>query len=63
MFFAISFETGSHGDSDSFTGKTLAHAFYPPKGEIHFDDNQKWSSQSTQGMSAFFITFQCTRRQ
>jgi matrix metalloproteinase-25 (membrane-inserted) len=41
----ISFVSGEHGDGYSFEGrgKVLAHAFSPPSGEVHFDDDELWT--------------------
>jgi hypothetical protein len=40
----VSFNTGDHGDGFPFdgSGDTLAHAFYPQDGRIHFDDAETW---------------------
>lgn len=46
----INFSKGDHGDNSPFdgSGKTLAHAFFPPPnagnlaGDVHFDEDEKW---------------------
>jgi hypothetical protein len=54
----IVFAKGEHGDMynfdnkgqffknfkkwKNFIGGILAHAFFPPQGEIHFDDDEDW---------------------
>jgi predicted Zn-dependent protease len=41
----IKFHSNDHGDGFPFDGKgsTLAHAFYPTSGEIHFDDDEHFT--------------------
>ena len=51
----ISFQVGYHGDVAIFDGQTLAHAFHPPRSEIHFDRNQNWTIRSYQGVILFII--------
>ncbi|XP_002164594.2 matrilysin isoform X1 [Hydra vulgaris] len=40
----IGFYSGTHGDGGDFFGPggTLAHAFYPQNGNLHFDENENW---------------------
>jgi len=52
--FKIEFATGNHGDGNPFdgSGRTLAHAFFPPPngslaGDCHFDDDENWSVNGT----------------
>ncbi|KAF5191134.1 Collagenase [Thalictrum thalictroides] len=42
----ISVHRGDHGDSDPFDGPggTLAHAFAPSDGRLHFDADESWST-------------------
>ena len=41
----IQFHSKDHGDGYPFDGQgaTLAHAFYPKQGDIHFDDDEKFT--------------------
>jgi hypothetical protein len=49
----VSFEEGSHGDGYPFDGggsggsNTLAHAFYPTTGLLHFDDYESWGTSGS----------------
>jgi hypothetical protein len=50
----IKWAVGEHGDGNPFDGAggTLAHAFYPcssPSQDIHFDDDETWSTASQSG--------------
>jgi predicted Zn-dependent protease len=42
----IEFYSGDHGDRYPFDGpgKTLAHAFYPQDGRLHYDADENWST-------------------
>ncbi|UXX41843.1 mp-nase [Psilogramma increta granulovirus] len=45
----IKFLRGDHNDSFPFDGPNgvLAHAFPPPKGEVHLDADENWATQNT----------------
>jgi len=47
----IEFVTYDHGDGNPFDGPggTLAHAYYPETGDIHVDDTEDWTLDSSQG--------------
>lgn len=48
----VKFVTRDHGDDNPFDGpgKVLAHAFFPQYGgDIHFDDDETYTSESTKG--------------
>lgn len=40
----VEFHKLKHGDGSDFDGPgmTLAHAFYPKSGQVHFDDDESW---------------------
>uniref|UniRef100_A0A1I8ASA1 ZnMc domain-containing protein n=1 Tax=Steinernema glaseri TaxID=37863 RepID=A0A1I8ASA1_9BILA len=38
----LSFEPRDHGDNNPFQESILAHAFYPPKGDVHFNNDQNF---------------------
>nr|XP_027203761.1 matrix metalloproteinase-2-like [Dermatophagoides pteronyssinus] len=52
----IGFYTGEHGDGQrrkfDGPGSKLAHAYAPPKGDVHFDDEENW--QDKDGPSLFW---------
>ena len=45
----ISFCQREHGDGFPFkgTGGVLAHGFYPPRGDLHFDAEENWVDKKT----------------
>ncbi|CAF1270660.1 unnamed protein product [Didymodactylos carnosus] len=40
----IRFERGDHGDGSAFSESTLAHAFFPTDGRIHFNSDFTWTA-------------------
>ena len=54
--FHIKWASGDHGDGEPFDGPegNLAHGFYPAfGGDIHFDDDEHWTMNSTEGKNLF----------
>lgn len=51
IHIAMGFYTGYHGDTDPFDGPggTLAHAYFPPYGDLHLDDAENFTVNSLQG--------------
>lgn len=52
----MSFEIGDHGDKYPFygSGGALAHAFYPTKGVLHFDDGESFTSGVNNGINLYY---------
>jgi hypothetical protein len=48
----ISFLSGQHGDAYPFDGRglILGHAWPPPHGIVHFDDDEPWTVRRCNGM-------------
>uniref|UniRef100_A0A5F8GP25 Matrix metallopeptidase 28 n=1 Tax=Monodelphis domestica TaxID=13616 RepID=A0A5F8GP25_MONDO len=55
----LTFFQGDHNDglSNAFDGPggALAHAFFPRRGEAHFDRDERWSFQSRRGRNLFVV--------
>ncbi|CAF1085149.1 unnamed protein product [Adineta steineri] len=54
----ISFEIGDHGDTEPFDGpgNVLGHAFFPQYGgDAHFDNDEYWTTKSTDGVNLFQV--------
>uniref|UniRef100_A0A8D0GND0 Matrix metallopeptidase 28 n=1 Tax=Sphenodon punctatus TaxID=8508 RepID=A0A8D0GND0_SPHPU len=55
----LTFFHGDHNDglNNAFDGPggALAHAFFPRRGEAHFDNDERWSLQSGKGRNLFIV--------
>jgi len=53
----ISWEYGDHGDGYPFYGPggTLAHAFYPVKGMLHFDESEDYTAFTVTGTNLHYV--------
>ncbi|KAK3586496.1 hypothetical protein CHS0354_033519 [Potamilus streckersoni] len=54
----VRFMSGPHGDNNPFDGQgqTLAHAYFPQYGgDAHFDDDERWTINSTQGVNLYQV--------
>jgi len=53
----ISWDYGDHGDGYPFYGPggTLAHAFYPTKGMLHFDDAEDYTTGTVHGTNLHYV--------
>lgn len=51
----VSFVSRNHGDGTPFDGKgmVLAHAFEPPVGVVHFDNDEPWTIRKYTGDICF----------
>lgn len=57
--FEIKFVEGAHSsgcEALDGPGHVLAHAFGPPRGDVHFDDSEDWvAGDNTYGVSLFHV--------
>ncbi|ABQ51980.1 mp-nase [Spodoptera litura granulovirus] len=56
----LAFKRGDHGDGNSFDGPggILAHAFFPPNGQLHFDADERWTTsgyEKNDGVDLFLV--------
>jgi len=53
----IGFYSRSHGDNGPFDGpnRVLAHAYFPPDGKIHFDEDEYWTVNGARGVDLYEI--------
>jgi hypothetical protein len=53
----ITFNDGDHNDGMPFDGRgmTVAHAYPPPSGSIHFDSAEQWTIRCSEGMNRLLM--------
>ena len=53
----VKWEIGDHGDGYPFYGPggVLAHAFYPRKGKLHFDDDEDYTKDTYVGINLLYV--------
>jgi len=53
----VGFGAGDHGDKYAFSGPggVLAHGYYPRKGDMHFDDDEKFTADQYSGTNLYYV--------
>lgn len=53
----IRFASGRHGDGADFDGpgKVLAHAYFPENGRVHFDEDERYTVNSRNGIDLLAV--------